>query len=75
MNIKELRTKKGLTQVQLSEQSGVSQQLISAIESGKVKNPTWQTVEQLKSVLGEIGGGKKKQVDRKKEIESIRDLF
>jgi transcriptional regulator with XRE-family HTH domain len=75
MNVKEMRKAKNLTQMQLSELSGVSQQLISAIESGKVTNPTYQTVEKLKAVLGNkiVKGGEK--VDRKKDIESIRNLF
>lgn len=75
MNVKEMRKAKNLTQMQLSELSGVSQQLISAIESGKVTNPTYQTVEKLKVVLGNkiVKGGEK--VDRKKDIESIRNLF
>lgn len=75
MNVKEMRKKKGLTQIELSELSGVSQQLISAIESGKVENPTYKTVEALKKVLGGgvVKGGEK--VDKKATIESIRRLF
>lgn len=75
MNVKEMRKKKGMTQVELSEASGVSQQLISAIESGKVKNPTYQTVEALKKVLGGgvVKGGE--SVDKKAAIETIRKLF
>lgn len=75
MNIKEARKRKGLTQIQLSEKSGVSQQLISAIESGKVKNPTFQTVEKLAKVLGRNAVKSDEKVDRQKELESIRKLF
>lgn len=37
--LKELREKKGLSQAELAEKSGIKQQTISLIENGKRQNP------------------------------------
>lgn len=44
--IKAARKKKGMTQLELSFQAGISQNMIACIESGK-RNPTFQTVIKL----------------------------
>lgn len=48
--LKKYRNKKGWTQVKLSQNSGVSQSFIHAIETGK-KNPTTKTVKKLAAAL------------------------
>lgn len=50
--IKEMRMKRGWTQKELSDRSGVPQPMISDIESGKVPNPTIGTVARLSKALG-----------------------
>jgi transcriptional regulator with XRE-family HTH domain len=49
--VRELRTKRGLTQIQLSERCGVPQSRISAIEGGS-HVPNVETVLRLASALG-----------------------
>ena len=44
MGLKRLRERKGLTQVQLSDKTGVHQQTISAYETGR-KNPRRMSLE------------------------------
>lgn len=44
--LKRARKEKGLTQLELSMQSGVSQNMISAVEMGK-RNATFQTIIRL----------------------------
>lgn len=51
ITLKEARTKKQLTQEALEELSGVNQATISAIESGRVTQPTIQTVCALAEAL------------------------
>jgi transcriptional regulator with XRE-family HTH domain len=51
MTLREARRKRGLTQVELAEASGVLQTNISAIELGIVKSPTWETVARLCKAL------------------------
>lgn len=51
MTLIEARRKRGLTQVELSEKSGVRQQVISAIERGAVQSPNWSTVSRLCAAL------------------------
>jgi transcriptional regulator with XRE-family HTH domain len=50
--VREARDSKGLTQPQLSHQSGVSERALRDIESGTTKNPSTATVKRLASVLG-----------------------
>jgi transcriptional regulator with XRE-family HTH domain len=50
-NVKRIRQAKGLTQEQLAELSGFSQQYISGLEQGR-RNPTIVTIYELATVLG-----------------------
>lgn len=50
--LKLLREKIGYTQARLSEESQVMQQTISQIESGKLLNPTAETLSGLSRALG-----------------------
>lgn len=50
-NVQRMRRKKGLTQEQLAEISGFSQQYISGLEQGQ-RNPTIVTLYELASALG-----------------------
>jgi len=50
--IRRLRQEQGLTQVQLAEKSGISQALVSVIESGAIKDPRGSTYERLANALG-----------------------
>ena len=50
-NCKRIRTERGLTQEQLSERSGLSQQYLSDLERGK-RNPTIITIYEIASALG-----------------------
>jgi len=50
-NVRRIRRKKGLTQEQLAEISGFSQQYISGLEQGR-RNPTVVTLYELASALG-----------------------
>jgi transcriptional regulator with XRE-family HTH domain len=52
MNLRTARKLKGMTQEQLASQSGVDQTTISAIECGKSRNPSWETVSRIASALG-----------------------
>ncbi len=49
-NVSRIRKEKGLTQEQLSELSGLSQQYISDLERGK-RNPTIVTIYELAMAL------------------------
>jgi DNA-binding XRE family transcriptional regulator len=51
LQFKDARVEQGLTQVELSQTSGVSQADISRIERG-AGNPTTLTLQRLSSVLG-----------------------
>ena len=51
LQFRDARVQRGLTQVELSEKSGVSQADISRIERG-AGNPTESTLQRLASVLG-----------------------
>lgn len=51
IRLKEFRTKKSLTQMQLSAKSGVSQSSIAEIENGKKENPQIGTVLKLAHAL------------------------
>ena len=50
--LREEREKAKLTQVELSQLSGVSQAVISDIEKGITKNPRFDTVRKLATALG-----------------------
>jgi transcriptional regulator with XRE-family HTH domain len=50
-HVRRLRLAKGLSQVQLADHSGFSQQYISGLESGR-RNPTVVSLYMLAQVLG-----------------------
>jgi transcriptional regulator with XRE-family HTH domain len=50
-NVKRVRQAKGLTQEQLAELSGFSQQYISGLEQGR-RNPTVASLYELATALG-----------------------
>jgi len=50
-NAARIRKEKGLTQEQLSERSGLSQQYLSGLEQGR-RNPTIVTLYEIASALG-----------------------
>jgi transcriptional regulator with XRE-family HTH domain len=50
-NVKRIRQQKGLTQEQLAELSGFSQQYISGLEQGR-RNPTVVSLYELAMALG-----------------------
>ena len=50
-NAARIRMEKGLTQEQLAERSGLSQQYLSGLERGK-RNPTIVTLYEIASALG-----------------------
>ena len=50
-NVKRIRQEKGLTQEQLAEVSGFSQQYISGLEQGR-RNPTVVSIYELATALG-----------------------
>jgi transcriptional regulator with XRE-family HTH domain len=50
-NVKRIRQEKGLTQEQLAELSGFSQQYISGLEQGR-RNPTLVSLYELATALG-----------------------
>ena len=50
-NVKRIRQEKGLTQEQLAELSGFSQQYLSALEQGR-RNPTIVSLYELATALG-----------------------
>jgi len=50
-NVKRVRQEKGLTQEQLAELSGFSQQYISGLEQGR-RNPTVVSLYELATALG-----------------------
>jgi transcriptional regulator with XRE-family HTH domain len=50
-NFTRLRKQKGLTQEQVADRSGISQQYLSGLESGR-RNPTVITLHHLAQALG-----------------------
>ncbi len=52
MKLKTARALKGITQEKLAALSGIDQTTISAIECGKNKNPSWETVSRIAKALG-----------------------
>jgi transcriptional regulator with XRE-family HTH domain len=51
MTLKEARQRRKLTQEELAEKAGVEQATISAIETGRVQSPSWDTVSRLSKAL------------------------
>lgn len=56
-----IRTKGGLTQEQISAQSGISQSTISKIEKGAVTNVRLNTYLSLKSMADALAGKRKRK--------------
>lgn len=52
MALKDIRLKRGWSQVTLSKRSGVTTQTINDIEHGANRNPSWEKVARLAHVLG-----------------------
>jgi len=52
LKIKAVREHAGLTQKQVADRMGVSQQVVSRLESGEVDNPTIDTLARLAKVTG-----------------------
>lgn len=50
--IQEIRWKKGWSQQQLANRSGVSKSAISALENQKIKHPSFEIIHQLAKALG-----------------------
>nr|DAW56624.1 MAG TPA: helix-turn-helix domain protein [Bacteriophage sp.] len=50
-NIRRIREKKGLSQVYVADQAGISQAMLSQIEKG-IKNPSLQIGKEISDVLG-----------------------
>ena len=50
-NVKQIRQNRGLTQEELAERSGFSQQYISGLEQGR-RNPTIVSIYELATALG-----------------------
>jgi transcriptional regulator with XRE-family HTH domain len=50
-NVKQIRQDRGLTQEELAERSGFSQQYISGLEQGR-RNPTIVSIYELATALG-----------------------
>lgn len=55
LNLKKIRTKKGISQGDISRELGVSRGFISTIENGKT-NPTLATISKLARALGVSSG-------------------
>jgi transcriptional regulator with XRE-family HTH domain len=51
MTLREARQRRHLTQEALAELSGIEQATISALETGRVQSPAWDTVARLSRVL------------------------
>lgn len=50
-NLRKYREGKKITQEELEEQSGISQSMISAMETGRIPNPTLATLRALAEQL------------------------
>ena len=51
MNIKVIRKNKGWTQKKLAKESGISFSMISKLESGEKKNPSFETLSKIAEAL------------------------
>ena len=70
--------RQGYTQTELAELSGVNQRTISAIETGKIKQPTYTTAVKLAEVLEIdplllLGEKVEKKEKPKKEAEPVKE--
>lgn len=54
-NLKKIRTRKNISQVEIANQLGVDRSFVSNIENGK-NNPTLSTITKLAQVLGVSSG-------------------
>jgi transcriptional regulator with XRE-family HTH domain len=61
--IRQLREKRGLTQVALGEEAGVTGRFVSLIERGQA-NPTWATVGDVAAALNVSLGELAKRADK-----------
>lgn len=52
LKIREIRREAGLTQKEVADRMGVSQQVISRLEKGEVDNPTVDTLIRIADVVG-----------------------
>ena len=52
LNIRDVRKAAGFTQKEFAEKMGVSQQLVSRLESGEYENPTIETLSRVADVAG-----------------------
>lgn len=52
VRLKECRTEVGMSQEQLSERSGVCRTIISGLESGRLKDAKFSTLEKLAKAMG-----------------------
>ena len=52
MNLKTLRTARGLTQVELAKKMKLKQAYVARLESGEEHNPTLSTLKKLAKALG-----------------------
>jgi DNA-binding XRE family transcriptional regulator len=52
LKIREIRKEAGLTQKEVADKMGVSQQVISRLEKGEVDNPTVDTLIRVADVVG-----------------------
>ena len=50
--IRSVRKKVGMTQIDLANKMGVSQQVVSRLEQGEVDNPTINTLQRIADVTG-----------------------
>ncbi len=50
-NLKKIRTKKSITQIEISKKLGANRSFVSNLENGKT-NPTLATITKLAQVLG-----------------------
>jgi transcriptional regulator with XRE-family HTH domain len=51
MNVKRLRARSGLTQIELAKKTKVSQAFIAQLETGEQANPTLATLRRLATAL------------------------
>jgi transcriptional regulator with XRE-family HTH domain len=51
MTLREARLAKGLTQVQLAEAVGTTQETISGLETGRIQRPAWEIVGRVARAL------------------------
>ena len=52
MNVRELRERAGLTQLQLAVKAGLTPSTVYKMESGKAKRPSYDTLRKLGEALG-----------------------